>query len=118
MIRRVLFACLLMAFPISAVAQDTPARLPVNVKEIEASFETEWFGLYLQGKKIGYVSTTRGKTGVGENAVYRESLVISMKLTSFGQKVEFRARQHIDFDLKPPFALRAAQLEEYDGKSK
>src|SRR5690242_13763505 len=99
-------------------AQEAAPRPAITTADIDALLESDWFGVYFQGKKIGYLHTTRIKAGQGDDAVYRETLLMTMKLTSFGQKAEITFRQVLDFDRQPPFALRRAEAEENDPRGK
>src|SRR5262245_58049484 len=91
--------------PCAALAQPEPIRLDLTPKDIEASLDDEWLGLYFQGTKIGYVNSKRTKEKeefVVKDKVealhfYREKLVMSMKLQSAGQKSELKIEQTLDF---------------------
>lgn len=108
--------CLLVAGFVSG--QEAATRIPVTIKDIDASLESEWFGVYFQGKKIGYINSARSLVGKGPKAHYRETQFVSIKLLSFGQKAEIKHHQVLDFDAIAPFALRAGHAEESDGKTK
>ena len=120
MIRPRLFYWLLLAslffVPRSASADDPkPVRLDVTVKEADASLDTEWFGIYMENKKIGYFSVSRSKvTAAGGRTFYREKSTFSMKLQSMGQKTELKTDQVQDFDSKPPFRLLRAEYQHVD----
>jgi hypothetical protein len=121
MIRPRLFPWLLLAslffVPRFASADDPkPVRLDVTVKEADASLDTEWFGIYMEGKKIGYFSVSRSKASADGKTFYREKSTFSMKLQSFGQKTELKTDQLAEFDSKPPFRLLRAEYQHVDDK--
>ena len=84
--------CLLAATPLLFADPPPPVRLPITVKDIDESLESEWFGLYFQGKKIGYINSSRAKVADGGKTLYRERLLMSMKLQSFNQKAEIKIK--------------------------
>src|SRR5437899_2638936 len=98
--------------------QETPVRIPVKASDVDAALESKWFGVYFQGKKIGYVNSERSREGKGEKAFYRESFRVSIKLLSFGQKAEITSSEVVDFDGQAPFAIRGGHAERNDGKTK
>ena len=83
-------------------AQPAFTRLEPTTKELDASLSTDWYGVYLQGKKIGYFKMLRERMDAG----IRESVPMHMKLTSFGQKADMAISQSLIYDPKPPHALR------------
>ena len=83
-------------------------RPPLDAKTIEPLLRTDWFGLYLQGKKIGYFRSTRARDG----DQIRESTTLSMKLASFGQKTEVLNNQTMTFEAKAPYRLLRGEMEQ------
>jgi hypothetical protein len=113
-----LLACLfLVPIPLVRSGDDKPARLPVEAKDLKESLHAEWYGVYLQGKKIGYFNTRREQIGKDPSAGYRESFAGTLKLASFGQKTEVVLRQSLEFDGKPPYALRGGEASQSDGST-
>ena len=90
----------LIFVPIS-LAQDAPYRPKILAKDIDALLGTNWYGLYLKDKKIGYCKL--GTERVGANVV--ESMVMSMKLASFDKKAEVKISQVLTFEAKAPYRL-------------
>lgn len=80
--------------------------------ELDGALRTDWYGVYLKGKKIGYFTTTREKVEKG----VRESFDMRLKLFSFGQKAEFKLSQWLVFDAEAPYAMREGQYVEDAGK--
>lgn len=107
----VLTAIVVVTAPLAA--QDF-YRPQLDAKEIDATLESEWFGLYLQGKKIGYFQSARAKEG--DTIV--DSFAMNMKLVSFGQKVEMKITQRIVFENKAPYRMMQASLDQFDGAAK
>ncbi|MCI0639774.1 MAG: transglutaminase-like domain-containing protein [Gemmataceae bacterium] len=86
-------------------------RPKIDAKAIDSTLRTDWYGLYLKGKKIGYFRTTRAR--VGEEI--SESFVLSMKLFSFGQKAEMLITQDLRFENSAPHALVSGTFEQKSG---
>jgi len=101
-----------------AWAEEKPLRLDPSATELQESLSTDWYGVYIQGKKVGTFHSTRALAGKGADAVYVESEDMGMKLLSLGQKTEMTMTQKQEFDARPPYALRRAQLTETNGTSK
>jgi hypothetical protein len=99
-------------------ADEKPLRLPLEAADIQASLGTDWYGVYIQGKKVGTYRASRALVGQGADAVYVESEDMRMKLLSLGQKSEMTMTQKQEFDARPPYALRRAELSETNGSSK
>src|SRR5438309_1228701 len=78
---------------------EEPARPALDAKDIEPLLRTDWYGLYLKDKKIGYFRTTRDRAG----DFFRESETFSIKLASFGQRSEIIYNQLTIFENKPPY---------------
>jgi hypothetical protein len=92
---------------------DAP-RPTLEAKDIESQLRTDWFGLYLQGKKIGYVRTSLERSG--DYVLDTESL--NLKLSSFGKKSDISINQVITFDGKAPYGMVKAELIESNDASK
>jgi hypothetical protein len=122
MLRTRLFLFLLFTgwfLPGQAQAGDPkPVRLDVTVKEADASLDSEWFGIYVKGTKIGYFNALREKVTENGQTFYREKSVMSMKLKSFDQLTELTTVQVTDFDAKPPFRMLRTDYSHVDDKTK
>src|SRR5687767_13780255 len=94
-----------------AVAQSA-APDPIDAKTLEA--QTEWYGLYLNGKKMGYCRVARDRVDGG----VRDSFTLVMKLVSFGQKAELSLAQSLVFESKAPYRLLRGAFDQNDGKSR
>src|SRR5262245_6302722 len=110
------------AFILIATALATPTA-PVMAQESDAKTimpkdlepQTDWYGLYLNGKKMGYCKTTRDKV----DGNVRESFLLVMKLVSFGQKTELSLTQSLTFESKAPYRLlQGSFVQTEDGKAK
>jgi len=98
--------------PTTAVAQEADANT-ITAKDLEP--QTDWYGLYLNGKKMGYCRIAREKADGG----VRESLLLVMKLVSFGQKAELSMTQSLTFESKAPHRLLKGSFQQSeDGKAK
>jgi hypothetical protein len=124
MLRRRLFLLVCLGgllWPAAALTGQTdktpdPVRLDFTAKEVDDSCDNEWFGIYFQGKKIGYFNTTRAKVTEDGKTYYRETLVMNMKLQSFNQKSELKVNQVYWFEAKPPYRLMKADYSHVDDK--
>lgn len=97
--------------PARARAQEAFFRPALNTKDIDLTLGTDWYGVYLQNKKIGYakIDTARaGDTVVG-------SLFMTMKLAALGQKAEMKITRSFTFEAKPPYRLIKATMDQFDG---
>ena len=71
--------------------QPTPGdRLALTAKDADDSLNSDWFGIYFQGKKIGYFNSSRKKIEEPARPFYRDKILMTMKLQSFGQKSEMK----------------------------
>ena len=97
MVRPIAIFLLVLGLIAPLHGQQAPAqaftRLEPTAKELDASLRTDWYGVYLQDKKIGYFKAARERTDDG----IRESILLHMKLLSFGQKADMTiARLYAD----------------------
>jgi protein-glutamine gamma-glutamyltransferase len=83
-------------------------RPVLEAKDIEPLLRTDWYGLYLKDKKIGYFRTTRDRAG----DFFRESETFSIKLSSFGQRSEILYNQIATFENKPPYRMVRAEMDQ------
>lgn len=102
----------------AARAQDRPTRLAFEPRELADTLRSDWYGVYLNGTKIGYFNARREAVGAGQDAGYRESFEGVIKLASFGQKTELVLKQSVEFDASPPYALRGGTSFQADGNIK
>lgn len=86
-------------------------RLELDAKDIDASLKREWYGVYLQGKKIGFGNVGRERDG--DEILEFERM--KLKMVAFGQKVEMELKQSFRFDSQPPYKLRSADYYEDTG---
>lgn len=111
MIRPIAILLIALSVVVPLQAQQAFTRLEPTPKELEASLRTDWYGVYLQGKKIGYFRSTREKVDSG----IRESIDLKLKLLSFGQKAEMNIAQALVFEPKAPFRLLKGEYRESAG---
>ena len=87
------------------------ARLPITEKEIDASLRVEWYGVYLQGKKIGYMNTRRERVTDG----VQDSVYMLLKLKSFNKTSEMSIKQTTVFASKAPYELIRGEMIDATG---
>jgi hypothetical protein len=118
--KRKLCLVLIAGFSLGAVgasllpAQETAKRLPLSAKDIDASLQTDWYGVYLQGKKMGYAQVSRQRIGAGDEAAIRDSLSLTLKLVLLGKKADLKISQSLDYDARAPYRLRGGDYWERD----
>jgi protein-glutamine gamma-glutamyltransferase len=112
-----LFPLLLLAFFVQegrVPAQDVLYRPAIKAADIESGLRTDWYGLYLNGKKNGYFKTTRSRAG--DTVV--ESFILNMKVVSMDIKAEIKISQTLTFEGKAPFRLLGGVFKQEDGANK
>jgi hypothetical protein len=101
-----------------AAAQDKAVRLPFTDKHIQDSLRTDWYGVYLKEKKIGYARTTFEKAQRDGAMVYRNSMRLVIKAQSAGVPFEMTTVETEEFDGQAPYNLRWAQSIQQQDQSK
>jgi hypothetical protein len=96
------------------LAQEAFYRPAVKAADLEASLHTDWYGLYLNGKKNGFFRTTRERTG--DTIV--ESFFLNMRVVSMDLKAEIKSSQSMTFEGKAPHRLLSAMFHQDDGNNK
>ena len=114
MIARVLVLLMSSVWFISSTAPIVAQEKPpvIGAKELEP--QIDWYGVYINDKKIGYCKIAREKVDDG----IRDSFHLVMKLVSMEQKAELSMIQSMVFETKAPFRLLRAHYTESDGKDK
>ncbi len=111
---RLPIAALLVAcfFPMSgAVAQEIFFEPALTAKDIELTLGVDWYGVYLQDKKIGNCKIERARAG--ETIV--ETFAMTMKLAAFDKQAEMKMTRVMTFEAKAPYRLLTAVLSQNDG---
>lgn len=96
-----------------APAQEKLWRPDLGPKVIPTTFTSDWYGVYLGEKKIGSVFCKREPV---EGKRIRESLVMKMKIASFGGKTETEMNQELIFEGAPPYRLVRAEARQTAGE--
>ena len=114
-----LAACLLTTLfvlfvPAAQAQTKTFYRPDITAADIDAGSRRDWYGVYFQNTKIGYFTANRERTKDG----IRESFLMSMKIASFGQKIEMTVSQILTFDAAAPYALLKGGYSEEVGRNK
>jgi hypothetical protein len=107
----------LLLTPASATAEQKASRLPVQDQDLEQLLGTDYYGVYLLGKKVGWAKQSFTRSDDAETPGYVTRLEVSEKITSSGVKTELHMLQTEEFNAKPPYAFRGGLYRETDGKS-
>ena len=100
-----LFACT------TGFAQDAPQRLPIAPDTLPLPL-TEWYGAYLRGQKVGFMSSSLSRQGSGQTATYRMEQHLQITVVSFGQKNALEVSSILEFGAAAPYPLvRASYVE-------
>jgi hypothetical protein len=104
----ILIPAALLLVPGLSSGDSAPDGAPPTLaaKDIDSLLGTDWYGLYLQGKKIGYFRNARERSG----DFVREVETFSMKLSSFGQKSEIVIEQSATYEGKAPYRMVRAEM--------
>lgn len=98
------------------LTRPTPAqelyRPTLDEKTLKSTFGIDWYGVYLGDKKIGYFSSKREADGKGQ---IKETVVMKMKIASFGKKSEMEMTQEMLFEGTPPYRLIRGEQSQVSG---
>lgn len=83
-------------------AQGELHRPKLDAAAIDAALGSDWYGVYLLGKKIGWLNITRDRL---EDGMLRDRLELRLKVLSQEKKNEMSVSQEMVFDTRPPHAL-------------
>src|SRR6266704_1045995 len=100
----------LVTVPAAAARDQEPAPPTLTAKDLEP--QTDWYGLYLNSKKMGYCRIGRDRV---DGAIH-ESFTLVMKLVSFGQKSDMTMTQTMVFEAKAPYRLLRGDYVQNDGR--
>lgn len=105
---------LLFLLPSPSLTEE-PARLPLTEQDIATALRSDWYGVYLQGKKVGYcyVALTRKHDGR-----FLSRLDLFLKVQSLGVTSESRYVEELEFESAVPYRLSRGRLSQDDGKSR
>lgn len=92
-------------------SQDKFFKAELTAKDIETTLGADWYGVYLQNKKIGNCKIERARAG----DTIAESFAMNMKLVVFNKKADMKIKRNFTFENKPPYRLLDASLEQDDG---
>jgi hypothetical protein len=104
----VLFALGLLLTAAPLAAGEHPSRPHLTPEVLKDAQRTDWYGVYLQNKKMGYIKTALQRVGHGEDAGYRLTMLLRVQALSAGEKLDIEQSQEELFDTRPPYRLRRA----------
>ncbi len=109
--RRILLLAVALGFSLVALRPapgEETKRPALEAKDIDPLLRTDWYGVYLKDKKIGYFRDARARIG----ATIVESETFNMKLASFGQKSEVLVNQVTTFESQAPYRMLRAEMDQ------
>ena len=118
---RILFAfllCGLLLAPVVSHAQDKTDRLPLTREVIEDSLRTDWYGIYLGDKKIGYAKTQMVPHKVGTTLTYKVISDMKAKVKSMGVLFEMDLQETMEFAGTAPYGLIRGYEKQVMGPSR
>lgn len=90
----------LLVLPLLAARAEEPVRIDLEPEQIPAD-RTDWFGMYVQGAKAGWLRVSYGRTTEGILVEQQ----FQLRLASMGQKVEMDMVDRSVYAGQPPYAL-------------
>jgi hypothetical protein len=102
----------------SALCREGPSRPELTAETLRDAQRTDWYGAYLQNKKIGYVKTFLTRAGDGPDAGYLSAMLLHVNVVSAGEKIKLEEIQEEEFEARPPYRLRRARLLVNQGTSR
>jgi hypothetical protein len=102
-----IFLGLLLPLPVQA--QLNPTRLPFTEEHLADSLRTDWYGIYLGDKKIGYAKSEMTTHKDGDKLTYRVISDMKAKVKSMGQPFEMDIFEVMEFSSQAPYNLVAAR---------
>jgi hypothetical protein len=95
-----------------AHAEDPPARLTLTKAEVEEALGTDWYGVYMVGKKVGFARVDFARLTDPKNPGYAASMQMHLTIGAVGEKQEIQMAEAWEFEPAAPFALRRGSLTE------
>ena len=84
---------------------------------INEDSESDWYGIYLQGNKVGFAEATSSIIYTADRkAVYSTSMQAYMAVKSFDKTDEMKFQYDVAFDAQPPFQVRRIAMMRTLGK--
>ena len=87
-------------------AQDKPTQPVLTKEDIQEALGTDWYGVYMLGKKVGYAKGTLARRDDAKNPAYVASIQLHMTIVAAGAKQEMDMGETFEFDPEAPYALR------------
>ena len=99
---------LLSLWAAPARADEDALRLALEKKDVPSP-HVEWYGVYLNGTKSGWVRQEFGRSGEGESAAFFILQSGRIQAVAMGKQVAIDLSTRDEFDAVPPYGLRAAR---------
>jgi hypothetical protein len=87
-------------------AQEKPTRPALTRQDLDESVGTDWFGIYMLGKKVGYAKIVRTRFEEPPKKGFRISLEGNLTVVASGARQEVKIAETREFNLEPPYAFR------------
>jgi hypothetical protein len=115
--RALWLAAVLLLTAANGWAEQKPSRLPVQDRDLEKLLGTDYYGVYVLGKQVGWAKISFTRSDDGEIPCYLSRLEVSEKITASGVKTELQILQTEEFSGKPPYTFTGGLSRETDGRS-
>jgi len=92
----------------AASSPPAPRHLPTDhlfVRFIEKNLGTDWYGIYLQKHKVGYLKSTAARETGPHGTVYKIQLSGTVQILSHADIDEIKIESMATFSARPPFSL-------------
>jgi len=90
----------------SSLSPSDPSQAePPFIQFVEKSFGTDWYGIYIQKRKVGYLKSTSGREKDTEGTIYNIQLSGLIHIPSKEETSEMKIHMDASFNTQPPYSL-------------
>ena len=106
--------CLALYLALAPVLAREPLRMPLDGSTLPAA-TTFWYGVYMEGSKVGWIRITLGLTPDGQLIEEWEN---QASLQAMGEAIDVRSEERSEFDPSPPFGILRARSDRATGSQR
>ena len=111
-LRNVVSTLFLLTPALLAQADTAPKLTRLAIEAADLADWSEWHGVYMFGKKVGYAHAQGGMEGEGDARCYVSRMVMQCKMTMLGETTEMKLTQIERFAGTAPFAFLGGHYED------